>query len=122
MPSPILITLTPESSSPARTAAVTGAAPRYLGSSEKWQLMQPNGGSSRISFLRNCPNATTAMASGRFARIQSSASGVFTFSGVMHSLMPRSMAYFRQGHGVSSRPRPAGRSGCVTRPTTCSSG
>ena len=41
-------------------------------------------------------------------------------SGAMKFFSPRSTAYFLQGHGVRSRPRPAGRSGCVTTPTTCS--
>ena len=97
---------------------MTGDAPRYFGSREKWQLMQPCRGMSRMSSFRNCPNATTAMTSGFFARSQATASGALTFSGVMHSTMPRARAYFRHGHGVRSRPRPAGRSGCVTTPTT----
>ena len=122
MPIPILMTDTPVSSSPAKIAAVTGAAPRYLGRREKWQLTHPSGGRLSSSSLRNCPNATTAMTSGFHARICANASGEFTFSGVMHAVMPREAAYARQGHGVRSRPRPAGRSGCVTTPTTCRPG
>ena len=118
MPIPILMMETPESSSPAMIAAVTGAAPRYFGSSEKWQLTHPSGGSVSSSSFRNCPKATTAMTSGFHARICASASGEFTSSGVMHDVIPRSLAYARQGHGVTPRPRPAGRSGCVTTPTT----
>ena len=36
-------------------SATTGAAPRYFGRREKWQLTQPKSGRSRMGFLSICP-------------------------------------------------------------------
>ena len=120
-PTPIFMTVTPVIRSPASSAATTGAAPRYFGRSEKWQLTQPKRGRSRSGFFSIWPNATTTTTSGFHARILSIGSGSFTRSGLMISLSPFSAAYFARAHGDMTLPRPVGRSGCVTTPTISNS-
>ena len=43
--------VTPVSVSPFTSTQLTGALPRYFGSSEPWRFIAPSGGISRISFF-----------------------------------------------------------------------
>ncbi len=120
IPSSISIVVMPVSRSPLMTAHWMGAAPRYFGSKEPWTFTQPRGGMSRMILGRIRPNAVTAIKSGFQARRASRNSGAFIFSGCrMGSRCWRASTLM--GEGVKVCPRPFGRSGCVTTPTTWSS-
>ena len=54
-PGSICMMVTPETGTPARIAAATGAAPRKDGSREKWTLTQPSRGSSSTAGGRMSP-------------------------------------------------------------------
>ncbi len=80
-PSSMRMVVTPVTGSPLITAHWMGAAPRYLGSREAWTLMQPFGGSSKISFGRIWPKATTTIISGLYPLKYSIHSGSRTLRG-----------------------------------------
>ncbi len=88
-----------------------GAAPRQRGSSEGWTLS--SGSSERSGSRISCPKAQTTTASGRAARIRSSASPSLTFSACSRSISS-SVAAIAAGGGFTLRPRPCRRSGGVT--------
>ena len=102
---------TPVRGSRAMIARSIGAAPRQRGSSEGWTLrisVRPRSG-SRISW----PKAQTSTASGRAARIRSSAASSLTFSACSRSV-PSPPARTATGGGETLRPRPCRLSGGVT--------
>ena len=105
------IRLTPVYSSPAMIARSIGAAPRQRGSSDgcTFSIDHSESSGSRI----NWPKAQTAIASGRAARIRSSAAASFT-SPACSSSISSSRAATATGGGPLWRPRPFGRSGGVT--------
>lgn len=112
-----VITLTPVRASPARIAALIGAAPRQRGNSEACRFTaKRSANSERPNF---CPKAITTQASASQPRIISRTPDSFTRSG-FNTATPgnRSAAKPPTGVGVNTFPRPEGRSGCVTTPTT----
>jgi len=117
MPSSIWMVVTPVSASPRISAHAIGAAPRYLGRSEAWTLMDPRAGMSRTAVGRIWPKATTTATSARTPRSGSSHRGSRSRSG-WSTGTPAATARSFTGGGATCRPRPAGRSGCVTTATT----
>jgi len=107
----------PVRSSPASSACSIGAAPRQRGKRLACALIIPWRGSSRTLFGMNCPNATTTPSSGSRARIHASAASSATCSGCSTS-SPSSSAALLTGVASSFCPRPRGRSGCETTPTS----
>ncbi len=120
MPSSISIVVMPVSVSPLMIAHWIGPAPRYFGSREPWTFMQPLGGSTRIAGGRIRPNAATTIKSGFQSVSEARKSRSFIFVGCRTGSCSRWAICFT-GEGVRVWPRPFGRSGCVTMPTTWSS-
>ncbi len=90
-----------------------GAAPRQRGSSEGWtfSIGSSESSGSRISW----PKAQTATASGRAARIRSSAASSLTFSRLQQLEPQLARAATAAGGGCRPcGPAPGGRSGGVT--------
>src|SRR4051794_26549934 len=102
MPTSSAIRHTPVSSSPARIARSTGAAPRHRGSSEKCRFTI--GTRSRTCSLMSLPKATTT---------PSSTSASSTASTWWATGMLSSVAAALTGLGTSAPPRPRLRSGWV---------
>ena len=115
MPSSNLKTVTPKLSSPARIARCTGAAPRNLGSKEKWRLIQPRGTFSNASLRIRRPYAITTTRSGlAWSSALRISEGVLGFH-ISKTFVDRcSTNSF--GEGVPWRP--LGRSGVERIPTT----
>ena len=105
------MTQTPVRGSRAMIARSIGAAPRQRGSSDGWtfKISVRLRSGSRISW----PKAQTSTASGRAARIRSSADSSLTF-GACSSSRPSSPANSAAGGGETLRPRPCRLSGGVT--------
>ncbi len=116
-PGSIFIMVMPVSGSPANSAAWMGAAPRHRGRSEPWTLIHPWGGKSRMAGRRICPKAATTITSGAHARSCWMASGWRKRSGWMTGIPRATAASFTAGD-LNVPPRPTGRSGWVTAPTT----
>jgi len=111
-PSSICMMVMPVSASPARMARWMGAAPRQRGSSEAWMLMQPRGKASSTARGRIKPYAATISTSAAAARSSSTVSAALS-DGHFSTRAPSLSAASETALGVSFRPRPAGRSGCV---------
>ncbi len=107
--------VTPVRVSPLNNAWCTGAAPRYLGSREAWTFTLPNFGISSTASGIIWPNAATTIASGDICSTSSMNSSERTVSGWWTGT-PASRATCFTGEALSSRLRPAGRSGRVTTP------
>src|SRR5882672_145948 len=103
--------LTPVVASPASSACWMGAAPRHRGSSDACTFTQPSRGHASTPGGSKRPYATTSR-SGAGPR-RSRISAVRNVGGCKTST-PSSRAATFTGEGVRRRPRPAGRSGCVS--------
>src|ERR1700756_5586499 len=98
-----------------------GAAPRYLGSKEACELIQPSFGMFRRRAGIIWPYAMMTMASGLASRRNFSDFGVRIFSGwKMGMLADRAVSF--TGGKETSWPRPLGRSGWVITATISKSG
>ena len=103
----------PVSASPARIAAATGDAPRQRGSSEACTFSVPKRGRASTPGRRICPYATITCKSGAYAASADVAAGSRSRAGCSTSI-PAACAATFTGGGRVDRPRPPGRSGCVT--------
>src|SRR5690554_5837323 len=109
------IRLTPVSASPARIACWIGAAPRQRGSNDAWIFTQPRAGQSSTHSGSRSPYATTTSRSGgRSSSPHSPARAGSASERGCATVSPWANAASFTGGGVSRRPRPAGRSGCVS--------
>ena len=116
IPGSIANVVMPVSVSPRMIAHWMGAAPRYLGSSEAWMLMEPRAGASSTAFGRIWPKATTTARSAANAASRSAQPGSRSRGGCSTGRPAASAASFTGG-GVSRWPRCAGRSGWVMTAT-----
>ena len=108
--------LAPVVVSPFRTAQWIGAAPRYWGRSDPCRLTVPKRGRFHTT-SGNMRNATTTPRSASHSSSSAWNSGDFSFSGWARGrLCARATCFTSEARNV--RPRPAGRSGAVTTPTT----
>src|SRR5262245_24140491 len=110
------MTLFPVSASPARIAALIGAAPRQRGRSDACRLTAKRSPSSTCDSF--CPKAITTHASALHPCSCLTTSAPFTDAGRISGTAGAWVAAQSEiGVGVSLPPRPAGRSGCDTIPT-----
>ena len=110
MPGSMRMIVIPVVSSPFKIAAWIGAAPRQRGRSEACTLMQPYWGFSSTAGRRICPNAATTMICAAHCSSCWAASSSLKRCGWITGSFSSS-ARILIGGEVSSRPRPAGRSG-----------
>src|SRR5690606_29551679 len=103
----------PVTASPARIACWIGAAPRQRGSSDAWMFTHPARGQARSQSGSSRPYATTTSRSGGCSSPQAAGSDGSRSRSGCSTLSPCASAARFTGGGVSRRPRPAGRSGCV---------
>src|SRR5438876_4052947 len=115
----IIMIVTPVVRSPARIAAWMGAAPRCRGSSEAWTLIEPCGGTSRQARGRIMPYAAATTRSGASRRSSSWNAGSRMRSGCSTGTSRATASCVVSGATTAS-PRPRGRSGWQTSPTTTS--
>ena len=109
--------VTPVWRSPAMIARWTGAAPRYVGSSDACTLIMPRRGVASTGSVRIRPYAATTPRSARSAASSARNGSCFSRSGCSTGTPP-SIARAFTGASLVFWPRPRGRSGCVTTPTT----
>ncbi len=116
-PSSIRNVEAPVTSSPARIACCTGAAPRQAGSSEKCRLTQPWAGMSKAALGSSAPYATTGQQSGAISRSRarkSSSRGLTGLSTSIPASSARAATDWRRACGRVRR----GASGRVTTAAT----
>src|SRR5690606_13909747 len=113
------IRLMPVSAWPARIACRIGAAPRQRGKSDAWMFTHPRAGQSSTHLGRSRPYATTTRRSGGRSSPHSRATAASASELGCATGSPCASAASLTGGGVSLRPRPAGRSGCVRTSGTC---
>ena len=104
MPASIWNVVIPVTVSPRMIAHWIGAAPRYLGRSEAWMLIEPRDGASSTACGRIWPNATTTATSARSARNRSGHSGSRSRGGCRTG-SPAANAATLTGGGVRRCPR-----------------
>ncbi len=116
-PTSICMRVTPVSLSPAKRACWMGEAPRHRGSSEACTFKHPCAGKLSTCGRKIWPNAATTIMSGCHCLKGAAASSLRSDFG-WYIGMPACSATTFTGEGRNCRPRPAGRSGWVTTPTT----